>query len=166
MALNKFLFIYLLCVLNAYNLIAQTFTLKPKAKETDIVLVNSNAYFYIDRNDVIVLMKDLCKRTKQDYSLYIKKMKGHCFESVHLEKSIDDPEITAITAMLNNDLILMGLKKNKFAIKEKKSDKFYKKASLNFIDMPDFGINKTNKKKIYLIDENKNIIIELKDNQC
>ena len=65
---------------------AQTFNLKSQAAETDLKIIGDSAYFFMDRKDVMDLMKQLAKQDKKDYSILIKKMKGVCFESINLRK--------------------------------------------------------------------------------
>lgn len=103
---------------------AQTFNLKSQAAETDLKIIGDSAYFFMDRKDVMDLIKQLAKQDKKDYSILIKKMKGVCFESINLRKEIDDQEITAVQYLIRTKLLALALQENKVAVKWKKGGEF------------------------------------------
>jgi hypothetical protein len=122
--LQHIIFVLSFCILVNVNASAQNFKLKTKSAETDLKIIDKDYYFFMNRNDVIGYLKQLGKTEHQNYKIEIKKMKGVCFESINLNKQIDDVEITSVQNLLKNKIVTMALRDGKVAVQNKKSQQF------------------------------------------
>jgi hypothetical protein len=117
--------IIICCLLIVNNCLhAQIYSLKTKVAETDLKIICDSAYFFMDRNDIITMLKKMEKTDKVKYTMPIKKMNGVCFEAINLRKPNEDKDIVLVQQLFLNKIIHMAIMQKKVAIKWKKSTKY------------------------------------------
>jgi hypothetical protein len=116
--------LFVLCFCVTVNAFAQNYKLKTKSTETDLKIIDKDYYFFMDRKDVVAYIKKISKAEHKNLKIEIKKMKGVCFESINLNKQIDDVEITSVQNLLKTKIVTMALRDGKIAVQNKKSQQF------------------------------------------
>jgi hypothetical protein len=131
---NSIIVCLLLLLISTQHAFGQVFELKQKIVETDLKIISDSVYFFMDRRDVMLIMRQMEKTNKKDYKILIKKMKGVCFEAINLNKIIDDKEISAIQLLMKNEFLFLAVKQKKVAMQYKKSKQFIDKVQLVITD--------------------------------
>jgi hypothetical protein len=123
--LKHIIFVFALLFISGVNLLfGQTYSLKQKSAETDLKIICDSAYFFMDRKDVVVIIKKLEKQNKKNYKQLIKKMNGVCFEAINLRKTNDDADIAILQKIFLSDIIFNAIQTKKVAIQWKKSNDY------------------------------------------
>jgi hypothetical protein len=156
----KNIIIVVCLLLTSHVVFSQVYTLKTISADDDLKIICDSVYFFMDRKDVIDILKKMAKTDKKNYKMPIKKMKGICFEAINLRKPNDDKDIALLQQLFLKKIIYKGIITNKIAAQWKNDKKFITEVHAETIATID-STSLSDAKRINFLDSNEAIVFKI-----